>query len=90
MEEIINDTQILDEHYEVEFVEDPACVYGPGEYADATDFIDAYCECNSPELDDVSNWLHSISIPEAVKFVAKAWCISYKLHKITQTDSIIE
>lgn len=90
MEKIINVPKILDEHYEVEFVEDPAWVYEPGEQIDATDFIDAYCECNSPELDDVSNWLHSISIPEAVKFVAEAWCISYKLHKITQTDSIIE
>ena len=80
---------ILNEHYEVEFVEDPGLVYEPGEYAEATEFIEAYCECNSPELDDVSEWLSSIPVPEAVAFIAEAWMITYKLHLIRTTDEVV-
>lgn len=80
---------ILNEHYEVEFVEDPGLVYEPGEYAEATEFIEAYCECNSPELDDVSEWLRSIPVPEAVAFIAEAWMITYQLHFIRTTDEVV-
>lgn len=88
--EIKHQPVILNERYEVEFVEDPGMVYEPGEYAEATEFIEAYCECNSPELDDVSEWLRGISVPQAVSFIAEAWGITYKLHHIVTTDKIIE
>lgn len=87
--EIKQQPVILNEHYEVEFVEDPGLVYEAGQFTDATDFIKAYCECNSPELDDVSEWLRSIPISEAVAFIAEAWMITYKLHLIRTTDEII-
>jgi len=90
MEKIISTPKILDEHYEVEFAEDPGMVYEPGDQKDAKEFIEDYCECNSPELDDVANRLRSIPIPEAVKFVAEMWAISYKLHQIKTIDQIIE
>lgn len=87
--EIKQQPVVLNEHYEVEFVEDPGLVYEPGEYAEATEFIEAYCESNSPELDDVSEWLRSIPVPEAVAFIANAWTIVYKLHLIRTTDEIV-
>lgn len=87
--EIKQQPVILNEHYEVEFVEDPGLVYETGEYTDATDFIEAYSECNSPELDDVSEWLKRIPVPNAVAFVAEAWGITYKLHLIKTIDEIV-
>lgn len=81
---------ILNELYEIEFIEDPDSVYEPGDYMDASDFIDEYCQCNSSELQDTTKWLKSIQIPEAVAFIAEAWGIAYKLHRIRTIDEIID
>lgn len=74
----------LDERYVIEFIEDSGWVYKPGQQKDATEFIEDYCECNPPELDDVSEWLRSIPISEAVAFIAEAWGIQYKLHTVNK------
>lgn len=89
MEKIISTPKILDERYEVEFVEDSEGVYSSGEYMDAAGFIDDYCNCCGPEEQDTAAWLTSIPAPEAVKFIAEAWGIGYILHKITTIDEII-
>lgn len=88
-EEIKNQPVILNEHYEIEFIEDSGSVYVPGDQMDASDFIDEYCQCNSSELQDTTHWLKSVKIPEAVAFIAEAWGISYKLHHIKTIDEII-
>lgn len=81
---------ILNEHYEIEFIEDSGSVYEPGDQMDASDFIGEYCQCNSAEMKDTTDWLKSISIPEAVAFIAEAWGIAYKLHHIRTIDEIID
>lgn len=43
MEEVNNQPVILNEHYEIEFIEDSGSVYEPGDQMDAADFIDEYC-----------------------------------------------
>ena len=88
-EKIKNQPVILNEHYEIEFIEDSGSVYEPGDQMDAFDFIDEYCQCNSSELQATTNWLKDIQVPEAVAFIAAAWGISYKLHHIKTIDQII-
>lgn len=89
MEEVNNQPVILNEHYEIEFIEDSGHVYEPGDQMDTSDFIDEYCQCNSSDLQDTTKWLKRIRIPEAVAFIAEAWGISYKLHHIKTIDEIV-
>ena len=49
-QEITQHPAILDESYVIEFVEDPGLVYESGRCMDAAEFIEDYCECNSPPL----------------------------------------
>jgi hypothetical protein len=84
-----NKTTVLEERYEIEFIEDSGDVYESGDSMDAKDFVNEYIECQSEYLADVCEWLRSIPVPQAVAFVTENWGIKYKLHLITTTDTII-
>lgn len=90
MEEANNQPVILNEHYEIEFIEDSGSVYEPGDQMDAADFIDEYCQCNSSDLQDTTKRLKRTQIPKAVAFIAEARGISYKLHHIKTIDEIVD
>lgn len=75
--------------YEVEIISDSENVYESGEQMAASDLIDDFCGVSPHDLDDVSSWLRSIPIPEAIKYIAEAWGIEYKLHKISTTEEIV-
>lgn len=81
-------TTICKIKYEVEIISDSEDVYKPGEQIAASDLIDDYCGVNPIDLDDDSSRLRSIPIPEAIKYIAEAWGIEYKLHKISTTEEI--
>ena len=80
---------VLNEHYEVEFIEDSEHIYQPGDQINAIDLIDDYCNCDPPGMKDVSDWLYRIPVPRAIAFIAEAWGIGYKLHLIRTTDEIV-
>lgn len=80
---------ILDEHYEIEFIEDSGHVYEAGEQMDATDFIEDFCRSNSSEFSAHADWLRDKSVPWAVAYIAEMWSIKYKLHRIKTIDEII-
>lgn len=88
--EKINHPKVIEEQYEIEFIDDPADVYLSGEWEQASEFIDDYCACAPADMSDTVEWLHKIPIPEAVKFCAEAWGISYRLRKITTIEEYIE
>lgn len=87
--EVTNNPKVVDERYEIEFIYDPDGVYEPGEQPEAESFVKDYIDCCGSEMKDTVAWLYKITIPEAVKFVADAWNIEYKLHKFTTYEEII-
>lgn len=89
MEKIIQQ-KVIDELYEIEFFYDPSDVYMAGQWLEAIEFIDDYCACAPSDMNDTVEWLHRIPIPEAVKFCAEAWGISYQLRKTTTIEELIE
>lgn len=90
MEKVTNNNAVITESYQVEFIYDPAEVYTPGEYSDAMDFVEDYCDVAPSDMADTVEWLHKIPVPEAVKFCAEAWGIFYRLRKTTTIEEYIE
>lgn len=81
--------KIIRTEYEIEFIEDSDNIYHSGDFMKAQDFIEDYCACNSPEMEDNSQWLRNIPVPDAIAYICEAWGIAYRLHKYTTTEQVV-
>lgn len=60
----------------VRIISDSGNVYKPNQIVSVKRLIEDYIDC----CDDSSttDWIVSIPIPDAVKFIADAWCLEYE------------